>query len=74
MAAGIAGWETQRWSGKIPISRKERREPFGKRSLSAKQLMKALVAYTGLDAPPNDSGDLTGRHKSMSKIGAKVYY
>jgi len=31
---------------------------------------KALVAYAGLDAPPNDSGDMTGRHKSMSKIGA----
>ena len=23
-----------------------------------------------LDAPPNDSGDVTGKHKSMSKIGA----
>lgn len=31
---------------------------------------KALVAYAGLDAPPNDSGNVTGRHKSMSKIGA----
>lgn len=31
---------------------------------------KALVAYAGIDAPPNDSGDATGRHKSMSKIGA----
>ena len=31
---------------------------------------KALVAYAGLDTPPNDSGDVTGRHKSMSKIGA----
>ena len=31
---------------------------------------KALVAYAGLDAPPNDSGDVTGRHKSMSKVGA----
>ena len=30
----------------------------------------ALVAYAGLDAPPNDSGDVTGRHKGMSKIGA----
>ena len=30
---------------------------------------KALVAYAGLDAPPNDSGDVTGRHKRMSKIG-----
>lgn len=30
---------------------------------------KALVAYAGLDAPPNDSGNVTGRHKSMSKIG-----
>ena len=31
---------------------------------------KALVAYAGLDAPPNDSGDVAGRHKAMSKIGA----
>ena len=31
---------------------------------------KALVAYAGIDAPPNDSGDISGRHKSMSKIGA----
>ena len=31
---------------------------------------KALVAYAGIDAPPNDSGDVTGRRKSMSKVGA----
>ena len=31
---------------------------------------KALVAYAGIDAPPNDSGDVTGRHKSMSKVSA----
>lgn len=31
---------------------------------------KALVAYAGLDAPPNDSGEVIGRHKSMSKIGS----
>ena len=31
---------------------------------------KVLVAYAGIDAPPNDSGDVTGRHKSMSKVGA----
>ena len=31
---------------------------------------KELVAYARLDAPPNDSGDVTGRHKSMSKVGA----
>lgn len=31
---------------------------------------KALVAYAGIDAPPNNSGDVTGRHKSMSKVGA----
>ena len=31
---------------------------------------KALVAYAGIDAPPNDSGEVTGRHKAMSKIGA----
>lgn len=30
---------------------------------------KALVAYAGIDAPPNDSGNVVGRHKSMSKIG-----
>lgn len=29
---------------------------------------KALVAYAGIDALPNDSGDVTGRHKGMSKI------
>lgn len=31
---------------------------------------KALVAFAGIDAPPNDSGDVIGRHKRMSKIGA----
>ena len=31
---------------------------------------KALVAYAGINAPPNDSGDVTGRHKGMSKVGA----
>ena len=31
---------------------------------------KALVAYAGIDAPPNDSGNVTGRHKGMSKVGA----
>ena len=31
---------------------------------------KALVAYAGIDAPPNDSGDVTGRHRRMSKVGA----
>ena len=31
---------------------------------------KALVAYAGIDALPNDSGDVTGRHRGMSKIGA----
>ncbi len=31
---------------------------------------KALVAYAGIDAPPNDSGNVTGRHKAMSKVGA----
>ena len=28
------------------------------------------MAYAGIDAPPNDSGDVTGRHKGMSKVGA----
>lgn len=32
--------------------------------------MKALVAYAGIDASPNDSGDVIGRHKSMNKVGA----
>lgn len=31
---------------------------------------KALVAYAGIDAPPNDSGDVSGRHRGMSKVGA----
>ena len=31
---------------------------------------KLVHGYAGLDAPPNDSGDVTGRHKAMSKIGA----
>jgi transposase len=31
---------------------------------------KALVAYAGIDAPPNDSGHVTGRHRGMSKVGA----
>lgn len=31
---------------------------------------KALVAYAGIDAPPNDSGDIMGRHRGMSKVGA----
>lgn len=33
---------------------------------------KALVAYAGLDAPPNDSGDVSGKHKAMSKIGSSA--
>ena len=33
---------------------------------------KAWVAYAGLDAPPNDSGDVSGKHKSMSKIGSSA--
>ena len=33
---------------------------------------KALVAYAGLDAPSNDSGDVSGKHKSMSKIGSSA--
>lgn len=31
---------------------------------------KALVAYAGIDAPPNDSGNITGRHRGISKVGA----
>ena len=33
-------------------------------------LKKALVAYAGIDAPPNDSGNVSGRHRGMSKVGA----
>ena len=29
---------------------------------------KALVAFAGIDAPPNDSSDVIGRHKSISKV------
>lgn len=28
------------------------------------------MAYAGIDAPPNDSGDVLGRHRGMSKVGA----
>lgn len=31
---------------------------------------KALVAFAGIDAPPNDSGQVSGSHKAMSKIGS----
>ena len=31
---------------------------------------KALVAYAGLDAPANDSGQVVDNHKGMSKIGS----
>lgn len=31
---------------------------------------KALVAYAGIDDPPDDSGKVVGRHKGMSKVGA----
>ena len=31
---------------------------------------KALVAFAGIDAPPNDSGDVIGRHKSTSKVAS----
>ena len=31
---------------------------------------KALVAFAGIDAPPNDSGNIAGRHRGMSKVGA----
>ena len=31
---------------------------------------KLLMVHAGLDAPPNDSGDVTGKHKSMRKVGA----
>lgn len=33
---------------------------------------KALVAFAGIDAPPNDSGQVVNRHKSMSKIGSSA--
>ena len=31
---------------------------------------KALVAFAGLDSPPNDSGQVTNNHKSMTKRGS----
>ena len=31
---------------------------------------KALVAYAGIDVPLNDSGDISGRHRGMSKVGS----
>ena len=31
---------------------------------------KALVAFAGIDAPPNDSGQVVGNSKGMSKIGS----
>lgn len=31
---------------------------------------KALVAFAGLDAPPDDSGQIVDRHKGISKIGS----
>ena len=34
---------------------------------------KALVAYAGLDSPPNDSGQIVDNHKKISKIGAAPF-
>lgn len=31
---------------------------------------KALVAFAGIDAPPNDSGQISGNSKGMSKVGS----
>ncbi len=31
---------------------------------------KALVAYAGIDSPPNDSGQVVGKHKGMTKVGS----
>ena len=33
---------------------------------------KALVAFAGIDAPPNNSGHISGNHKAMSKIGSSA--
>lgn len=33
---------------------------------------KALVAFAGIDAPPNDSGQIADNHKAMSKIGSSA--
>ena len=33
---------------------------------------KALVAYAGIDSPPNDSGRVIGNHKKMSKVGSSA--
>lgn len=36
----------------------------------SKEALEALMAYAGIDAPPNSSGEITSRHKGMSKVGA----
>lgn len=33
---------------------------------------KKPVAFAGIDAPPNDSGQISGNHKAMSKIGSSA--
>ena len=33
---------------------------------------KALVAFAGIDSPPNDSGQITGKHKGISKVGSSA--
>ena len=33
---------------------------------------KALVAYAGIDSPPDDSGQVVGKHKKMSKVGSSA--
>ena len=33
---------------------------------------KALVAYAGIDSPPDDSGQIVGKHKKMSKVGSSA--
>jgi transposase len=33
---------------------------------------KALVAYAGIDSPPDDSGQVVGKHKKMTKVGSSA--
>ena len=33
---------------------------------------KALVVYAGIDSPPDDSGQVVGKHKKMSKVGSSA--
>ena len=34
---------------------------------------KALVAYAGIDSPPDESGDFSSTHRHITKKGSKVF-